>query len=76
MKISLQRLSLNKSNIKKNLPLPRQGREGEDDEKEREGGRKRVEGKEERLELPIFSMLIFIIVFRKFKCHKTKIDGN
>lgn len=40
MKISLQRLSLNKFNIKKNLPLPRQGREGEDDEKEREGGRK------------------------------------
>lgn len=40
MKISLQRLPLNKPNIKKNLPLPRQGREGEDDEKEREEGRK------------------------------------
>lgn len=40
MKISLQRLSLNKFNIKKNLPLLHQGREGEDDEKERERGRK------------------------------------
>lgn len=37
---------------------------------------RRERGRKKRLELPMFRMLIFIIVFRKFKCHGTKTDIN